>query len=230
MKAGPTARPPVSPSSPKLQARRGGIRSVRALVLLSGGLDSAVALWWARREGHDVAALAFSYPGRPKAEARAARDLAARAGVRLDEVPLPFVVEPDGGRFSGAPRGYIPGRNALFYAAAAHRAEVGGFDLIVGGHNADDARRFPDASPAYFARLGVLLGEGLWLPRGALAPRLVMPLSTLPKREVVALGRELGVPLALSWSCYEDGEAPCGTCPSCTERSALPLARAGGAE
>lgn len=203
---------------------------MRALVLLSGGLDSAVALWWSKREGHQTVALAYAYPGRPKEEARAARDLADHAGVRLDEVPLPFVVEPEGGRFAGAPRGYIPGRNALFYAAAAHRAEVAGFDLIVGGHNADDARRFPDASPAYFARLGALLADGLWLPRDARAPRLVMPLAALTKREVAALGRELGAPLALSWSCYEDGEAPCGTCPSCTDRLALPLARAGGAE
>lgn len=197
---------------------------MRALVLLSGGLDSAVALWWALREGHDVVALSFRYPGRPLREARAARDLAARAGVRLVEADVPFLREPEGGRFRDAPRGYVPARNAVFYAAAAYHAEVLDRDAVVGGHNADDAARFPDASPAFFARLEALLGDGLWTPPGARAPRLVMPLSRLTKRQVVALGRELRAPLGLAWSCYEDGDAPCAACPSCVERAGIATA------
>lgn len=198
---------------------------MRTLVLLSGGLDSAVALWWALREGHDVTALSFRYPGRPARETRAARDLAERAGVRLVESDVPFLREPEGGRFVAAPRGYVPARNAVFYAAAAYHAEVLGMDAIVGGHNADDAARFPDASAAFFARLEALLADGLWSPDAAASgPKLVMPLSSLTKLQVVALGRSMGVPLALAWSCYEDGEAPCGACPSCVERAGLATA------
>lgn len=202
----------------------------RALVLLSGGLDSAVALWWTLREGHEPVALSFLYPGRPASEVRAARDLAATAGAPLVESSLPFLREPadaevdPGSRLrKGPPRGYIPARNAVFYASAAYHAEILGCDTIIGGHNADDADRFPDATPGFFDELGRLLDAGLWRPPGTRGPRLVMPLARLDKAEVVALGRTLGVPLAMAWSCYEDGVAPCGTCPSCIERrAALP--------
>lgn len=197
---------------------------MRALVLLSGGLDSAVALWWTLREGHDVVALSFRYPGRPAREVHAARELAERAGVRLVEAEMPFLREPEGGRFAAAPRGYVPARNATFYAAAAYHAEVLDREAIVGGHNADDAARFPDASAGFFARLEAILSDGLWSLDGSPGPRLVMPLSGLTKLQVVALGRELRVPLALAWSCYEDGEAPCGACPSCVERAGMATA------
>lgn len=197
----------------------------RALVLFSGGLDSAVALWWALREGHEVVPLSYRYKGRPARESRAARDLAQRAGLDLVEADLPFLAEPDDARVHPAsrlsrapPRGYIPARNAIFYACAAYHAEVLACDVVVGGHNGEDAARFPDASGAFFARLEALLADGMWSPPGTRAPRLVMPLLALSKLDVVALGRDLSVPLALAWSCYEDGEAPCGACPSCRER------------
>lgn len=209
---------------------------MRALVLLSGGLDSAVALWWARREGHDLVPLAYRYKGRPAREARAARELSARAGVHLTEVDLPFLAEPADTPLvhprsrvaKDAPRAYIPARNAIFYAIAAYHAELLACDIIVGGHNAEDASRFPDASPPFFERLEGILKDGLWSPEGRSprTPNLVMPLLTLDKLGVVALGRELGVPMALAWSCYEDGEAPCGACPSCAERRTVATAEA----
>lgn len=201
--------------------------ATRALVLLSGGLDSAVALWWALREGHDVVPLSFRYRGRPARESRAARSLAERAGLRILEVDLPFLEEPAAeGCWRDAPRGYVPARNAIFYASAAYHAEILNCGLIVGGHNRDDAARFPDASADFFARFERLLGEGLWHPGGRAPPRLAMPLSALSKLQVVALGRELGVPMAIAWSCYEDGEAPCGACPSCIERRTVAEAEA----
>src|SRR5205823_6291847 len=143
------------------------------------GLDSAVALWWALAEGHDVAPLSFRYRGRPAREARAARSLAERAGLAIVEADLPFLEEPEReGRWRDAPRGYIPARNAVFYASAAYYAQVLDCDIIVGGHNRDDATRFPDASPEFFARFEKLLGDGLWRdtgPRPRPSPRLVMP-------------------------------------------------------
>ncbi|MFA5862237.1 MAG: 7-cyano-7-deazaguanine synthase [Candidatus Thermoplasmatota archaeon] len=201
---------------------------MRALVLLSGGLDSAVALWWAQRAGHDIVPLTYRYKGRPVREARAARDLADRAGLHLIEADLPFLAEPadaplvhERSRVArDAPRGYIPARNAIFYATAAYYAELLACDIIVGGHHAEDAARFPDATPSFFERFERIVQDGLWSPDEGPphGPSLVMPLIALTKLEVVALGRELGVPMALAWSCYEDGEAPCGACPSCTER------------
>lgn len=198
----------------------------RALVLLSGGLDSAVAYWWALREGLDPVALSFHYPGRPRGEVEATRGLVRAAGRNdLIECELPFLQEAaDGapGAFASAPPGYIPARNALFYAVAAHHAQILGCGLIVGGHNAEDAARYPDASASFFGDLEPLLRRGLWIPPGGEAPALRMPLIGLGREEVIALGGRLGAPLETTWSCYEDGAAPCGACPACLRRGGVP--------
>jgi 7-cyano-7-deazaguanine synthase len=201
----------------------------RALLLLSGGLDSAVALWWARAEGLDVIPLSFTYPGRPRGEARAARALAERAGTPPPlEAHLPFLREARDAGWADAPRGYVPARNALFYAAAVHHAELLACGVVIGGHNGGDGERFPDATRAFFTPLEALLAQGLWRTGSDVRapPRLLMPLLDLTKRDVVALGRRLGAPLELAWSCYEDGPAACGACPACVENATLPLARA----
>lgn len=189
---------------------------MRSLVLVSGGLDSTVSLWWARGEGHDVVPLTFHYPGRPRGEVRATEEIVRAAEVGpLVEADMPFLRESGDPR---APAGYVPARNALFYAAACHHAQALGCDLVVGGHNAEDAVLFPDASASFFADLDRLLARGLWTPPGARAPRLEMPLLRLDKAGVAALGARLGAPLHRTWSCYEDGEGPCGACPACLRR------------
>jgi len=197
----------------------------RALVLVSGGLDSTVALWWAAKEAREVVPLTFHYPGRPRGERRATAQVVAEAGLTPVEAELPFLHEAADvdasrkqARFAAAPPGYIPSRNALFYAAACYHAQILGCDAVVGGHNAEDAARFPDAAPAFFADLQALLEKGLWRGPDVPAPRLLMPLLALSKKDVIALGQRLGAPLDATWSCYEDGDAPCGTCPACLRR------------
>lgn len=193
---------------------------MRSLVLVSGGLDSAVALGWAMAEGHEALALTFEYPGRPRGEREAARAVLDAAGVRERRVvELPFLREAQDAApevYRGAPEGYIPFRNATFYAIACHQAQVEGCDLVVGGHNRDDAALFPDAHDAFFRDLQALLARGAWPV--ARMPRLVMPLLGLDRGGVLALGERLGVPLRRTWSCYEDGEGPCGRCPACARR------------
>lgn len=200
----------------------------RALVLVSGGLDSTVALWWAQRQCAEVVPLTFHYPGRPRGEKKATRAIAGLAGLRTLEAELPFLHEAADvdasrkqARFAQAPPGYIPARNALFYAAACYQASVLGCEMVVGGHNAEDAARFPDASRAFFADLEALLHRGLWSGPEVPPPRLVMPLLDLDRDGVVALGQRLGAPIEETWSCYEDGEGPCGACPACTRRGEL---------
>lgn len=197
---------------------------MRALVLLSGGLDSATALFWARTQGWDVEALTFDYDARPGPERAATEALVATLGVPLHTVEAPWMQEIEAGQhplldnpaLAGAPEGYIPARNAILYAIGAYHAELRGARVLVGGHNSADPETFPDAAAGYFATLGALLEKGL-ASGGSL--EIVQPLLGLDKVGVVRLALELEVPLDLSWSCYDAGPERCGRCPSCVERA-----------
>lgn len=198
----------------------------RAIVLLSGGVDSAVTLWWARKQGWDVQPLTFDYFGRPRREHAAVEALVKRATVRpIRYVDLPFLKEVDDLREAGlanpvlrdSPEGYIPARNLIFYSLAAYYAELEGTRYLVGGHNGVDPESFPDASPKFFDYLNNVLHLSLWsYDRSPV--QVVVPLSGKSKEEVLRLGRDLGVPFELTWSCYWDRDVHCGTCVSCKER------------
>jgi 7-cyano-7-deazaguanine synthase len=198
-----------------------------AIVLLSGGIDSAVALHSTLRDGHAVLPLTFDYHARPAREVEALEAQLAQARGRgevrsLVRVPLPFLREVEDmasppAHLRGAPEGYIPVRNLAFYALAASFAETEGADLIVGGHNGIDPKLFPDSSPRFFDQLNDLFRLGAW--SHARHPfRVVLPISGRSKAEVLRLGLAMGAPFALTWSCYHDGKAHCGQCRSCRER------------
>jgi 7-cyano-7-deazaguanine synthase len=197
-----------------------------AIVLLSGGIDSAVALFWARHQGYRLFALEFEYHLRPKRERECAAALAAPTGAVRIPVPVPFLYEAEDLAEAGmkadhlreSPRGYIPARNLVFYAIAGYHAEALGAGVIVGGHNKDDAARFPDAGRPFFETLTQLFSRAMWSPAGR-ALRIVLPLAEKDKTATVKLGLELGVPFGHTWSCYEDAPHPCGRCPHCEERA-----------
>ena len=206
----------------------GDARLARAIVLLSGGVDSAVALWWAKGRGWDVEPLTFSYFGRPRNEDVAIDALVVRAGVRPPRhVDLPFLKEVDDLRKEGfgnrvlvdSPEGYIPARNLIFYSLAAYFAEIEGIRYLVGGHNGIDPKTFPDSSPDFFGHVNSLYRLGLW-SYGKAPVAIKLPLAGKPKEEVVGMGRDLGVPFDRTWSCYFEGAKHCGRCPSCLERKA----------
>lgn len=170
-----------------------------AIVLLSGGIDSAVALAWAR-ERYRVAALSFEVAGRPRREAKACVAIARHARVPLLQVDLPFL----------RPRasGYAPARNLVLHAIGVSIAEDRGAEAVVAGHNSSDAAYFDDAHPAYFRRVESL-GNGI---------RILLPFARLTDAEVIALGARMAVPLGLTWSCYRDGVRPCRRCSACRGR------------
>lgn len=197
---------------------------MRALVLLSGGLDSTVATWWALEQGYDVKALTLHYYKRPPPEVDATRAIADEAGIELVEAELPWLRELEDPRHplleneqleATFPEGYLPARNAIFYAIGAYHAEIMGRERLIGGHNGADPDRFPDVRPSFFEDLGSLLDKGLVTRPGL---QIEQPLLGSTKAEVVERGRQLDAPLSLAWSCYETGPDPCGECPSCRTR------------
>ncbi len=198
----------------------------QAIVLLSGGVDSAVTLWWAKARGYDVRPLTFDYFGRPKQEHAAIVALVDRAGTRpVRTVPLPFLKEVDDLRPEGftnriladSPEGYIPGRNLVFYSLAAYYAELDGARYLIGGHNGIDPASFPDASPKFFNLLNRVLRLSLWSYEKS-PLRVLVPLGGKSKQDVLRMGIEMKVPFEVTWSCYWDRDAHCGTCVSCRER------------
>jgi 7-cyano-7-deazaguanine synthase len=174
-----------------------------------------------------VAALSFEYYGRNPKEASAMKEIceAARCD-RIISFGLPdlrevgdykddsqFKISP---RMRRAPRAYIPARNVIFYGAANYIAELIGSNFIVGGHNRDDLATFPDSSSRFFRRLNEVTKLGLYT-KGETG-RIILPLSRLRKAQVIKLGKRLGVPFELTWSCQESEDAPCMKCHSCLLR------------
>lgn len=211
----------------------------KAIVLVSGGIDSTVALWWVLRRGWKAIPLTFDYFARAKAEKSAVRNVLKKAGidhsivVQLGNVKEVYDLAKEGqlpSTMKHAPEGYIPARNMIFYSIAAYYAEIEGADYIVGGHNRGDPEEFPDSGQSFFRQMNELLKKGLWSYRRK-PVRISIPLRGRTKLEVVKLGLRLGAPLILTWSCRFDGTKPCGECSSCIERnkalSSVSLDRAG---
>ena len=210
----------------------------RAVVLLSGGLDSTTTLAIARAEGYTCHALSFDYGQRHARELESARrvaqaleaadhrvlrlDLRAIGGSALtDDIAVPKG-RSEAAIAEGIPITYVPARNTIFLAHALGWAEVlGAQDLFI-GVNALDYSGYPDCRPEFieaFERLANLATKaGV---EGTSRFRVHTPLIALSKAQIVLRAWELGVDFALTWSCYEPGGAgrPCGACDSCLLRA-----------
>ena len=207
----------------------------RAVVLLSGGMDSATALAMTKAEGFDIVALTFDYGQRHRKEVEAAKrvaehfdvrdhrivnlDLSAIGGSALTDkrirVPEQRSLEEIG---RGIPPTYVPARNTILLSYALALAEATGTNAIVIAAQSLDYAGYPDCRPEYYrafqevARLGTKRGvEG-----DAIA--ILTPVIGMTKADIVRKGEELGVPWKLTWSCYHGGEKACGVCDSCQLR------------
>ena len=209
----------------------------KAVVLLSGGIDSATAAAVARDEGYELYALTFRYGQRHACEVESAKRLAAALGstrhlildldlrqiggsALTDQVPVPKGrgLEEIG---AGIPVTYVPARNTIFLAFALAWAEVLGSEDIVLGVNAIDYSGYPDCRPEYiaaFEKMANLATKAGVEGRSRLT--IHTPLILLTKAQIIQRGAALGVDFALTWSCYDptpDGR-PCGACDSCILR------------
>ena len=205
----------------------------KAVVLLSGGLDSATVVAMARAEGYACYAMSFDYGQRHHAELRAAQrvayqlsvvehktiamDLGGIGGSALTDASIPILETPG----DGIPSTYVPARNALFLSLALGWAEVLGARDIFIGVNAVDFSGYPDCRPEFvaaFERMANLATKAGIEGRGF---TIHAPLQALSKAEIIQAGVRLGVNYAETVSCYqadEDGRA-CGKCDSCRLRA-----------
>ncbi len=203
----------------------------KAVVLLSGGLDSSTVLAYAISKGYDVHAISFDYGQRHSREMKSSEDLAKYYGVDrkivhvdlrsigksalTDDIEVPTrSLESISDEI---PVTYVPARNTIFLAIAAAYAEsIGSTDIFIGA-NAIDYSGYPDCRPEYFNAMenALSLGTEIGLKHGM---HINVPLQYLTKGEIITLGMKLGVPYRLTWSCYRGGDKACGECDSCQLR------------
>lgn len=208
----------------------------RAVVLLSGGLDSSTAAAAARRDGLDLFALTFQYGQRHAVEVQAARRVAAAIGVSrhlVMDLDLSAIggsaltsaeadIPKGGVDTDSIPTTYVPARNTIFLSVALGWAEVLGASEIVIGVNAVDYSGYPDCRPEFIAAFEALARVATRAGVSGRPMTIRAPLLHLSKAEIIRLGVSLGLDYGLTRSCYDpepDG-TPCGRCDSCRLRAA----------
>ena len=208
-------------------------RAERAVVLLSGGLDSATVLAMARAEGREVYALSFDYGQRHRQELEAARLLARSAGA-MEHLVIPIDLRPFGGSAltgdlavpkdalggTSIPVTYVPARNTIFLAIAVGFAETRAAREIWLGVNAVDFSGYPDCRPEFIEAFQKVIFTGTRSGVEQGYPRIRTPLMKMSKAEIIIAGTALGVDYSATRSCYDPDAfgAACGHCDSCLLR------------
>ena len=207
----------------------------RAVVLLSGGLDSTVAAAMARAAGSEVHAVSFDYGQRHKRELESAKAVAKALGAVSHSILKVPVGEYGGSALTDAniavptgrdektmgadiPVTYVPARNIVFLSLALGVAEVKDADEIHIGANALDYSGYPDCRPEFFAAFEEMARRGTKRGVEGRPIRIVVPLQHMTKADIVREGVRVKAPLELTWSCYQGGERACGACDSCVLR------------
>jgi 7-cyano-7-deazaguanine synthase len=205
-----------------------------SIVLLSGGIDSAVCLGIATKAGDDVIALSFKYGQKHEKEIEAAMKLSSyfRAYHRVVELPRVFegsgsaLMVEDGTEMpqmsytelqstEGVSSAYVPNRNMVLLGIAGSVALAFGATKVYFGAHSEDAHNwaYPDCTPEFIGAAA----NALYVGTGHKV-RLITPLQWLTKKDIVKLGYRIDVPFGFTWSCYNGREKACGKCPTCVSR------------
>ena len=197
---------------------------LHAVVLLSGGLDSATVLYLAKARGYICKCLIFDYGQIHKKEIRQAEGIAKAAGCAYKILKIDFpwkgsalldqkikIPEKIG---RGIPATYVPSRNIIFLSFAASFAETIGAQAIFIGAHAQDYSGYPDCRPKFIAAFSKMINVGTY---GGF--KILAPLLNKNKSQIILTGQKLKVPFALTWSCYRGEKTPCEKCDSCYYRA-----------
>lgn len=208
----------------------------QAVVLLSGGLDSATALYIAKQQGYKCFCLIFDYGQRHRREIEDAKRIAQRVKCKFEviKIRLPWkgsalldkkiqlpgqekTKTPKPG--SAIPSTYVSARNIIFLSFALSYAEAIKAEAIFIGAHTQDYSGYPDCRPEFFRAFAraVTFGTRSGVEEKKIA--IKTPLINKSKADIIRLGAKLGVPFELTWSCYRGGESPCGKCDSCYYRA-----------
>ena len=198
----------------------------KAVVLLSGGLDSATVLYYAKSLGFNCQALIFDYGQRHRKEIACAKRIAqaSKSDYQVLKINFPWKgsalldkkIKVPQKISSGIPVTYVPGRNIIFLSFALSLAEVIRARAIFIGAHAQDYSGYPDCRPEFF-RSFVKMAKTGTAAKGKI--QILAPLLNKHKAQIIKLGQKLGVPFGLTRSCYRAGSKPCGRCDSCYYRA-----------
>jgi 7-cyano-7-deazaguanine synthase len=206
---------------------------MKAICLLSGGMDSATLAYHARNEGYDLICLHFNYGQRTERKERdSARKIAGllRAGEFI-EIDLAYLTRFGGSSLTdhrlavdrflddriGVPNTYVPFRNGNLLAIATSCAEARGAGAIFIGVQSQDYSGYPDCRPQFIEAFQNVVDTGT---RDETRITIMTPFLNMTKTEILSRGRALGVPYEHTWSCYRNEEKACGVCGSCHFRRA----------
>jgi len=209
--------------------------TMKAVILLSGGLDSATVLYQAKADGCECYAISFDYQQRHRKELDSALMVGKAAGIIQHQV-VNFDLRQWGGSAltdehidlperrsldemaENIPVTYVPARNTIFLSFALGYAEAIAAEKVYIGVNALDYSGYPDCRPDYIEAMQEVFRLGTKQGREGQAIKIIAPLINLKKTEIIQLGNQLGVPWDLTWSCYAGNDIACGVCDSCQLR------------
>jgi len=203
------------------------LRSKRAVILLSGGIDSATLLYWAIRRNYEPVVLIFDYNQRHKKEVSCAKKIASSMHLKYLKVKIGLswaqssltnkkinVLTKRNLKSKNIPNTYVSGRNIVFLSYAFSLAEsIGAKHVLIGAH-VQDYSGYPDCRPEFLKRIETAMNYGM-----KESIKILAPFVEMSKEDIIRIGLKLGVPYEYTWSCYSGTKRPCEKCDSCRFRS-----------